>query len=90
MGLIKLIKPVTFKSEGQQIIGVLHIPDLHIPDNIKHNEKVPGIIMLHGFTGNKIEAHRLFVKISDSLSKSGFIVLRFDFRAGIAKATSKT
>jgi len=45
-----LIKPVTFKNEGQQIIGVLHIPD-----NIKPNEKVPGILM-HGFTGNKIEA----------------------------------
>jgi alpha/beta superfamily hydrolase len=36
--------------------------------------------MFHGFTGSKIEAHRFFVKLARSLSDSGFIILRFDFR----------
>ncbi|MEM2342299.1 MAG: alpha/beta fold hydrolase [Candidatus Bathyarchaeia archaeon] len=70
-----MIKPVTFKNEGQQIVGILHMPD-----NIKPGEKFPGVVMFHGFTGNKTEAHRLFVKVAKSLSESGFIVLRFDFR----------
>jgi len=70
-----LIKPVTFRSEGQQIIGVLHTPD-----GLKDGEKAPGIVMFHGFTGNRTEAHRLFVHVAKSLSKEGFIVLRFDFR----------
>jgi len=60
---------------NQQIIGILHTPD-----NIKPGEKTPGILMLHGFTGNKTEAHRLFVHVARSLSEYGFIVLRFDFR----------
>lgn len=70
-----MIRPVTFRNMNQQIVGILHIPD-----NIRPGEKAPGILMLHGFTGNKTEAHRLFVHIAKSLSEHGFIVLRFDFR----------
>ncbi|MCX8171346.1 MAG: alpha/beta fold hydrolase [Candidatus Bathyarchaeota archaeon] len=70
-----MIKPVVFRNKGQQIIGVLHKPE-----NIKPYERVPGIVMFHGFTGNKSEAHRLFVQIARGLSASGFTILRFDFR----------
>ncbi len=70
-----MIKPVTFMNQNQQIVGILHTPD-----NLKPGQKAPGIVMFHGFTGNKSEAHRLFVHIARSLSSSGFIVLRFDFR----------
>lgn len=70
-----MIRPVTFRNMNQQIIGILHTPD-----NIGPGEKAPGILMLHGFTGNKTEAHRLFVHVARSLSEHGFVVLRFDFR----------
>lgn len=70
-----MIRPVAFRNMNQQIIGILHTPD-----NIKPGEKVPEILMLHGFTGNKTEAHRLFVHVARNLSEHGFIVLRFDFR----------
>ena len=53
---------------------------MHIPEGLKMGEKTPGIVMFHGFTGNKTEAHRLFVQVARSLCKSGFTVLRFDFR----------
>ena len=74
-GVLGLIKPVTFENKGQQIIGILHTPDA-----LKSGKKAPGIVMFHGFTGNKTEAHRLFVHVARSLSEAGFIVLRFDFR----------
>ncbi len=35
--------------------------------------------MLHGFTGNKAETHRLFVQTARRLTTAGFIALRFDF-----------
>lgn len=70
-----MIKPVTFKNKGQQLVGILHVPD-----RLKHEGKAPGVIMFHGFTGNKIEAHRLFVHVARALCDSGFVVLRFDFR----------
>jgi len=68
-----LIKPVTFKNQGQQLIGILHVPD-----RLKHGEKAPGIVMFHGFTANK--THRLLVHVARNLCDSGYVVFRFDFR----------
>ena len=62
--------PITFHSEGQQIIGIIHRPS-------KTTNKI--IIMCHGFTGNKIESRRLFVDIARACCKEGYACLRFDF-----------
>ena len=64
--------PVTFRSAGAQIVGMLHRP--------ARRGRRPAVVMLHGFTGNSIEAHRLFVEAARHLSGQGFVVLRFDFR----------
>jgi len=68
-------KPVTFQNLGQQLVGMLHIPN-----ELHQEEKAPAIAMFHGFTGNKSEAHRLFVHFARDLCAVGFIVLRVDFR----------
>lgn len=68
-------KPVTFQNCGQQLVGMLHVPD-----RLNAEERAPAVAMFHGFTGHKSEAHRLFVKVARSLCKAGFVVLRFDFR----------
>jgi len=70
-----MIKPVTFKNRGQQLVGILHLPD-----KLKTAAKSPGIAMFHGFTGNKSEAYRFFIHVARALCDSGFVVLRFDFR----------
>lgn len=63
--------PVVFGREGHKLVGMLHIVDCKV--------KKPGVVLFHGFTGNKIEPHRLFVKIGRRLASSGINVLRFDF-----------
>ncbi len=70
-----MIKLVAFTNQGQQLIGVLHVPD-----DLKPEQKAPAIAMFHGFTGHKSETHRFFVQIARALCNIGFIVLRFDFR----------
>lgn len=70
-----MIKPITFANEGQQLVGVLHVPD-----GLEGGKKAPGIVMFHGFTGNETEDHRVFVHVARALCGSGFAVLRFDFR----------
>lgn len=62
---------VFFLNKGERITGMLHIPK-EIP--------VPGIIFCHGFTGNRVESHRLFVHAAREMCKRGFVILRFDFR----------
>lgn len=64
--------PITFKVEGEQVVGMLHVPDGHGP--------FPAVAFCHGFTGNKGEAHRLFVQVARAMAGSGIAALRFDFR----------
>jgi len=62
---------VYFYNKGERIVGTFHIPE---------NLPAPVIVMCHGFTGHRIEAHRLFVLAAREFCRNGFAVLRFDFR----------
>ena len=48
--------------------------ELEMPE--KHGEKVPVVVLIHGFTGYKDEPHLLAV--SRGLCEAGFAVLRAD------------
>jgi len=61
---------VIFEGYKGKLFGVLHIPE---------RKKSLGIILFHGFTGNKCESHFIFTKLARRLCKEGFSVLRFDF-----------
>ena len=66
-------RPIVFYNQGQQINGILHSPtDCDAP--------CPAVAFFHGFTGTKVEPHRIFVKTARELAALGFYVLRFDFR----------
>jgi cephalosporin-C deacetylase-like acetyl esterase len=54
---------VSIIHEGQTLRGMAHIPE--------NREKVPAVILFHGFTGTKLEPHRMFLKISRELEKRG-------------------
>ena len=64
--------PVVFESKGQQIVGMLHVPN--------GRGRVPAVLLLHGFTGTKTEQHRMFVKLSRALADHNIASLRFDYR----------
>ncbi len=67
--------PIVFDSDDFQLVGMMHRPDAAVFPNPR-----PTLLFLHGFTGQKTEAHRLFVKTARALTRAGFIALRFDFR----------
>ena len=62
---------VSFAVEQETVFGVLHLPE---------RNPAPGLVMCHGFTGHKAEAHRLFVHAARDFAQHGLAVLRFDFR----------
>jgi hypothetical protein len=62
---------VSFPSQGETVVGMLHLPA---------RTPAPGVIMCHGFTGHKAEAHRLFVSAARDFAQHGLVALRFDFR----------
>lgn len=50
---------------------------LHLPTGVG---AFPGVLFLHGFTGNKVEGRRLFVRLARRLASVGIASLRVDFR----------
>ncbi|MBC8060288.1 MAG: alpha/beta hydrolase [Clostridiaceae bacterium] len=65
-------KAIEIQSNGLTLRGMLHIPSGAI-------EKTPIVCIFHGFTGNKMEPHFIFVKLSRMLESVGIASVRFDF-----------
>jgi pimeloyl-ACP methyl ester carboxylesterase len=61
---------VTIRHNGMALRGMEHIPQ---------GKKLPAVILYHGFTGTKLEPHRIFLKISRALEEKGIASFRFDF-----------
>ena len=66
-----MMQHVEFDSAGNTLRGMLHLPAAAQP--------LPAAMFCHGFTGNRIEAHFLFVTIARRLERRGIAALRFDF-----------
>jgi hypothetical protein len=64
---------VHFDVHGQRLWGMLHLP-------LETRTPAPGVLILHGFTGQRMEPHRVFVLLSRLLAEEGIASLRFDFR----------
>lgn len=64
--------PVSFPVAGRTIRGVLHIPE-------DGQDQYPAVVLCHGFTGNKIGLHRIFVKAARFFCRAGYTTLRFDY-----------
>ncbi|WP_067934746.1 alpha/beta hydrolase family protein [Alicyclobacillus kakegawensis] len=65
-------RAVELVSHGATLRGMEHIPD-------QAAEKYPAVLLFHGFTGNRLEPHRMFLKISRMLEDIGYASFRFDF-----------
>ena len=52
---------------------------IHRPERARARRGGPGVVLFHGFTGDRMESHWLFVKCSRALARAGIASLRFDF-----------
>jgi len=64
---------VTIKKKNSTLRGMIHIPD-------QGEAPYPGVILYHGFAGNRMEPSFIFVRFSRLLMANGIASVRFDFR----------
>jgi len=67
--------PVRIQMKAGYLAGTLHLPALAPP-----KAGWPAVLLCHGFTGQRLEAHFLFVKASRAFAERKLASLRFDFR----------
>ncbi|PKP55158.1 hypothetical protein CVT91_16415, partial [Candidatus Atribacteria bacterium HGW-Atribacteria-1] len=63
---------VTLEVNDQKLRGMVHFPSGRGP--------FPAVALFHGFGGQRMEPHFIFVKLSRLLAKNKIITARFDFR----------
>ncbi len=63
---------ITIWSEGVRLAG-----DIYKPKNLQPGEKLPGILLVHGWGGTKAHLNRAY---APQFAKLGFVVLTFDFK----------
>jgi uncharacterized protein len=64
---------VQFPNRRKKLLrGMLHRPSASA-------RRTPGVVFFHGFTGDRMESHWLFVKCARALERAGIASLRFDF-----------
>ncbi len=65
-------QPVSFFSEGVRLRG-----DLFLPEDLAENERRPGIVLCHGYTG----VRTLYLPDNARvLTEAGYVVLTFDYK----------
>lgn len=74
-GLIEKIENRTsevFENCGQKIFSILHRPE--------GIELAPLLVIIHGFSSNKIGTNRSWVSLAEACTKQGIAAIRFDLR----------
>jgi uncharacterized protein len=66
---------VQFRNPSRKLLRGM----IHRPAGRASRRGVPGAVLLHGFTGDRMESHWIFVKCSRALARAGIASLRFDF-----------
>ncbi|ASS75993.1 alpha/beta hydrolase [Tumebacillus algifaecis] len=64
---------ITLDYQGKILRGMEHVPEQEA------GQRLPAVILYHGFTGTKLEPHRMFLKICRRLEALGIACFRYDF-----------
>ncbi len=65
---------VEFRNRrGKRLRGMMHFPAA------AKGRRAPGVVFFHGFTGDRMESHWIFIKCARALARAGIASLRFDF-----------
>jgi dipeptidyl aminopeptidase/acylaminoacyl peptidase len=52
---------------------------MHRPKAASAGQRLPAVVLCHGFTGTRVEPHQLLVKAANALAEAGIVAVRFDF-----------
>ncbi len=66
---------VEFENRRRKLLrGMIHRPEAR-----RRGRRFAGVVFFHGFTGDRMESHWIFIKCARALAKAGIASLRFDF-----------
>ncbi|OAB44634.1 alpha/beta hydrolase [Paenibacillus antarcticus] len=70
---------INIRHNQEELTASIHYPSSKVNIEGRSKERVPLVIICHGFVGNRIGVDRLFLKTARELSEDGYMVVRFDY-----------
>ena len=70
---------IIIKHKQEELTANIHYPTSISKTEGRDTERVPLVVICHGFVGNRIGVDRLFVKTARDLAGEGYMVVRFDY-----------
>ncbi|WP_309121049.1 alpha/beta fold hydrolase [Paenibacillus sp.] len=67
---------IEIRSQGARLAATLHYPPM---EGAWEPSRFPAVVICHGFAGDRIGEHRLFVKAARAFASAGYAALRFDY-----------
>lgn len=67
------------RHNEEELTANIHYPSSSVKREGRCKDRVPLVVICHGFVGSRIGVDRLFVKTSRELAEEGYMVVRFDY-----------
>ncbi|AYB46300.1 alpha/beta hydrolase [Paenibacillus lautus] len=71
-------RQITIRHNQEELTATIHYPLKESAHGSRCN-RVPLVIICHGFVGSRIGVDRLFVKTAREFAEDGYMVIRFDY-----------
>lgn len=72
-------RQIVIQHQNEEITASVHYPAATAKKSGRCKDRVPLVIICHGFVGSRIGVDRLFVKTARDLAEEGYLVIRFDY-----------
>ncbi|WP_223068845.1 alpha/beta hydrolase family protein [Paenibacillus caui] len=72
-------RQISIQHGKETIAASIHYPAGNVRKEGRCKNRVPLVLICHGFVGSRIGVDRLFVKTARELASSGYLVVRFDY-----------
>ncbi|AJS57182.1 alpha/beta hydrolase [Paenibacillus sp. IHBB 10380] len=70
---------IIIRHNEEELTANVHYPSSSVKREGRCKDRVPLVVICHGFVGSRIGVDRLFVKTSRELAEEGYMVVRFDY-----------
>lgn len=77
---------IIIRHNQEELTASIHYPSSTVKREGRCKDRIPLVVICHGFVGSRVGVDRLFVKTARELAEEGYLVVRFDY-AGCGDST---
>ncbi|MGF7047599.1 pimeloyl-ACP methyl ester carboxylesterase [Paenibacillus sp. DS2015] len=70
---------IIIRHNEEELTANIHYPSSSVKREGRSKDRIPLVVICHGFVGSRVGVNRLFVNAARELAEEGYMVVRFDY-----------